>query len=108
MVQDIKPNNILLNFDTSGMRVVEAKLADCGKLKQFRAFIILSRRLQDPIGDACNVDLKNEPHNTPHAIGAAIFRSPEALLGLNWSTPTDIWSFGATASHSPSRTVPRI
>lgn len=34
MVQDIKPNNILLNFDPSGTRVVEAKLADCGKLKQ--------------------------------------------------------------------------
>ncbi|KAK4889762.1 hypothetical protein LTR27_011474 [Elasticomyces elasticus] len=67
---DIKPDNILLNFDANGTRVVEAKLADCG--------------------DVCNVGFDT------HVIGAAIFRSPEALLGLKWSTPTDIWSFGAT------------
>ncbi|WPG97786.1 Hypothetical protein R9X50_00056700 [Acrodontium crateriforme] len=71
---DIKPNNILLNFDTSGVKVVEAKLADCG--------------------DACKVE--NDPRGTSHAIGAAIFRSPEALMGLKWSTSTDIWSFGTT------------
>lgn len=29
---DIKPDNILLNFDAKSSRVVEAKLADCGKL----------------------------------------------------------------------------
>jgi casein kinase II subunit alpha len=36
-------------------------------------------------------------------IGAAIFRSPEALLGLKWSTPTYIWSFGTTVKppHHP-------
>jgi serine/threonine protein kinase len=34
MRSDIKPDNILLNFDTSSTRVVEAKLADCGKPKQ--------------------------------------------------------------------------
>lgn len=55
---------------------MEAKLADCG--------------------DACNVGFETDPRGTAHVIGAAIFRSPEALLGLKWSTPTDIWSFGAT------------
>lgn len=49
-------------------------------------------------GDACNVGFATDPRGTAHVIGAAIFRSPEALLGLKWSTPTDIWSFGATAS----------
>lgn len=29
--QDIKPDNILLNFGQEGTTVVEAKLADCGK-----------------------------------------------------------------------------
>ena len=31
-------------------------------------------------------------------IGAAIFRSPEAMLNLRWGSSTDIWSFGATVS----------
>lgn len=31
----------------------------------------------------------------PH-MGAAIFRSPEAMLKLRWGTSTDIWSFGVT------------
>lgn len=84
---------------------MEAKLADCGKLKPFRASIILCDAYTHLIGDACNVGLKNEPRNTSHAIGAAIFRSPEALLGLKWSTPTDIWSFGATASPGVSSTI---
>ncbi|SMY22060.1 unnamed protein product [Zymoseptoria tritici ST99CH_1A5] len=73
---DIKPDNILLNFDSEGSSVVEAKLGDCG--------------------DAWDVGFDSNPQGTRHAIGAAIFRSPEALFGLKWSTPTDIWSFGAT------------
>ncbi|KAI7349067.1 hypothetical protein KC354_g13360 [Hortaea werneckii] len=72
---DIKPDNVLLNYDQQGTTVVEAKLADCG--------------------DAYEADLTTHPHGATHAIGAAIFRSPEALLGLHWSTSTDIWSFGA-------------
>ncbi|KAF2215435.1 hypothetical protein CERZMDRAFT_36105 [Cercospora zeae-maydis SCOH1-5] len=75
---DIKPDNILLNLDPKGARVVEAKLADCG--------------------DAWEVGCETDPRGTAHPIAAAIFRSPQALLGLKWSTPTDIWSFGATAS----------
>jgi hypothetical protein len=31
-------------------------------------------------------------------MGAAIFRSPEAMLNLRWGPSTDIWSFGATVS----------
>ncbi|GAB1744222.1 hypothetical protein NU219Hw_g1375t2 [Hortaea werneckii] len=74
--QDIKPDNILLNYDQKGATVVEAKLAD--------------------YGDAYEADLDTNPHGAAHVIGAGIFRSPEALLGLQWSTSTDIWSFGAT------------
>lgn len=29
-----------------------------------------------------------------HIIGAAITRSPEAMLQLSWGTSTDVWSFG--------------
>ncbi|RMY29709.1 hypothetical protein D0866_08516 [Hortaea werneckii] len=73
---DIKPDNILLNYDQEGTLIVDAKLADCG--------------------DAYEADLVTNPRDGAHVIGAGIFRSPEALLGLRWSTSTDIWSFGAT------------
>ncbi|RMX77957.1 hypothetical protein D0869_09469, partial [Hortaea werneckii] len=74
---DIKPNNILLNWDQEGTTVVEAKLAD--------------------YGDAYEADLTTHRRGAAtHVIGAGIFRSPEALLRLHWSTSTDIWSFGAT------------
>lgn len=73
---DIKPDNILLNYDREGATVIEAKVADCG--------------------DAFDANLTTHPHGAAHIIGAAMFRSPEALLGLHWSTSTDIWSFGAT------------
>jgi serine/threonine protein kinase len=42
MRSDIKPDNILLNFDKNGTIVVEAKLADCGKPKQPIASIALN------------------------------------------------------------------
>jgi serine/threonine protein kinase len=35
-------------------------------------------------------------------VGTAIFRSPEIMLSMRWSTSTDIWSFGATVSCTPS------
>ncbi|RMZ85263.1 hypothetical protein DV738_g379, partial [Chaetothyriales sp. CBS 135597] len=73
---DVKPNNILLDFDKDGTKVVEAKLSDCG--------------------DAWNIGHDINPKGEGHIIGAAIFRSPEAMLQLRWATPTDIWSFGAT------------
>lgn len=40
MYGDIKPDNILINLDTSGARVVGAKLADYGKSKQPIALIV--------------------------------------------------------------------
>lgn len=44
------------------------------------------------------VDLIASPFEEGHVIGAAMFRSPEAMLNLRWRAPTDIWSFGATVS----------
>ena len=49
-------------------------------------------------GDVFSVDPKASPLEEGHVIGAAIFRSPEAMLNLRWRAPTDIWSFGATVS----------
>ncbi|RMY80671.1 hypothetical protein D0862_12636, partial [Hortaea werneckii] len=81
--QDIKPDNILLNYDREGATVIEAKVADC-------ADVDISK------GDAFDANLTTHPHGAAHIIGAALFRSPEALFGLPWSSSTDIWSFGAT------------
>ncbi|SMR53031.1 unnamed protein product [Zymoseptoria tritici ST99CH_1E4] len=71
---DVKPSNILLDFDSNSKQVTEVQLAD------FESTVA---------------------ENSQHAIdgdatGTAIFRSPEAHLQMSWSTPTDIWSFGAT------------
>ena len=76
-VIDIKPNNILVNYGLDSARFSEVQLGDCGDT------------------------YKVEPNADPlqgHVIGAAIFRSPEAMLNLRWQAPTDIWSFGATVS----------
>lgn len=75
---DIKPDNILVNYGTAPDRFSEVQLGDCG--------------------EAIIVDPKASPFEEGHVIGAAIFRSPEAMLNLRWRTPTDIWSFGATVS----------
>jgi len=51
-------------------------------------------------GDVCRIDPQDYLKvgvPGPH-IGAAIFRSPEAILELRWGQSTDIWSFGATVS----------
>ncbi|MCJ1249722.1 hypothetical protein MMC30_006948 [Trapelia coarctata] len=72
---DIKPNNILVNYGRNSARFSEVQLGDCG--------------------DTSMVDPNADPLQG-HVIGAAIFRSPEAMLNLCWRTPTDIWSFGAT------------
>ncbi|KAL9016983.1 MAG: hypothetical protein Q9185_005678 [Variospora sp. 1 TL-2023] len=70
---DVKPDNILVNYNGSGSRFGDVKLADCG--------------------DSTHMDSVVEEH----IIGATIFRSPEAMLNLIWGPPTDIWSLGATA-----------
>ena len=76
-VVDVKPNNILVNYGRDSARFSEVQLGDCG--------------------DACMIDANADPLEG-HVIGAAIFRSPEAMLNLRWRAPTDIWSFGATVS----------
>ena len=74
---DIKPDNVLVNYGNDAARFSEVQLGDCG--------------------DVYRVDPNADPLEG-HIIGAAIFRSPEAMLNLRWGTPTDIWSFGATVS----------
>ncbi|KAF8861186.1 kinase-like protein [Acephala macrosclerotiorum] len=75
---DIKPNNILVNYGSGRLRFDDVQLAD--------------------FGDVCRVDPKDylKVGLDGPLIGAAIFRSPEAMLQLRWGQSTDIWSFGAT------------
>ena len=75
---DIKPDNILVNYGIGSDRFRDVQLGDCG--------------------DAFQVDPEASPFEEGHIIGAAIFRSPEAMLNLRWRSPTDIWSFGTTVS----------
>ena len=70
---DVKPDNILVNYNNSGSRFSDIKLADCG--------------------DSTYIDSVVEEY----IIGATIFQSLEAMLNLIWGPPTDIWSLGATA-----------
>lgn len=76
---DIKPNNILVNYGRGSASFDEVQLGDCGDVW-----------MDDPSADPFE----------GHVIGATIFRSPEAMLNLRWRAPTDIWSFGTTASSS--------
>ena len=77
---DIKPSNILVNYDEeaselkNGNRFTDIQVADFGST------------VRADSGHAKDGD----------AIGTPIFRSPEATLRLPWNTATDIWSFGAT------------
>ncbi|MCJ1411532.1 hypothetical protein MMC19_005622 [Ptychographa xylographoides] len=73
---DVKPDNVLINYGTASNRFKDVQLGDCG--------------------DAFSVGPEAGVFEEGHVIGAAIFRSPEAMLNLRWRTPTDIWSFGAT------------
>lgn len=79
---DIKPDNILINYDGEGgvIRIKDVELSD--------------------FGDTCRIDPREhmKPGEFGEPIGAHIFRSPEALLSLRWGAPTDIWSFGTTVS----------
>jgi casein kinase II subunit alpha len=76
----VKPDNILVNYTTDGgvLRIKDVELSDFGDTRQ----------------------MNPKEHMRPGAfgqpIGAAIFRSPEALLSMKWGAPTDIWSFGTT------------
>jgi casein kinase II subunit alpha len=78
--QDVKPDNIFVTHAVNppegqpGFSTVE--LGDCG--------------------DCYRLPANPDPKEDGHLIGAAIFRSPEAMLNLRWDFPTDIWSFGTT------------
>ncbi|TVY42127.1 Casein kinase II subunit alpha, partial [Lachnellula occidentalis] len=75
---DIKPDNILANYGQGPLRFADIQVADLGDVTRINPAEYLE------IG-------KSGSH-----IGAAIFRSPEAMLNLRWGPSTDIWSFGAT------------
>lgn len=78
ILTDIKPDNILVNYGTGSSRFADVQLAD--------------------FGDVTRIDPKNYLKvgmDGPH-MGAAIFRSPEAMMQLRWGQSTDIWSFGTT------------
>ena len=78
MLTDIKPDNILVNYGTGSSRFADVQLADFGDVTRI-----------DP-KDYLKVGMDG-----PH-MGAAIFRSPEAMMQLRWGQSTDIWSFGTT------------
>lgn len=68
ILTDIKPDNILVNYDTGSSRFLDVKLAD--------------------FGDVTQIDPKNYLKvgmDGPHR-GAAIFRSPEAMMQLRWDS----------------------
>ena len=86
LMLDVKPDNILVNYGTGRNRFSDVQLGD--------------------FGDTFRVNPNADPNEDGHIIGAAIFRSPEAMLNLRWGTPTDIWSLGATVSIlAPRRTI---
>ncbi|KAI9729161.1 MAG: hypothetical protein M1834_007068 [Cirrosporium novae-zelandiae] len=87
-IVDIKPDNILVDYHNEGpSQFREIELGDCG--------------------DVWRVDpkdhLKVGEHG--HGIGAAMFRSLEAMLNLRWGAPTDIWFFGTTVRLNPYLTI---
>ncbi|PWY93227.1 kinase-like protein [Aspergillus sclerotioniger CBS 115572] len=71
---DIKPSNILVNYQQSEVRFSDVQLADFGS----------------------TVHIDSPYARDGDEIGTPIFRSPEAQLQMRWGTATDIWSFGAT------------
>ncbi|KFX97766.1 hypothetical protein O988_04689 [Pseudogymnoascus sp. VKM F-3808] len=71
---DIKPDNILVDYDREHSRISTARLAD--------------------LGNAVPIDSEYARDGFP--IGAPIFRSPEAALQIPWGCATDIWSLGTT------------
>ncbi|KAK4117875.1 kinase-like protein [Canariomyces notabilis] len=70
---DVKPDNVMVNYGSndSENRFTDVQLAD--------------------MGSSYPEDHKYAREGAP--IGAAIWRSPEALFKRSWDTKTDIWSF---------------
>jgi serine/threonine protein kinase len=82
-LEDIKPDNILVNYGQGDVRFTDIQVADCGST-------VSSDSAYAKDGDL---------------IGAPIWRSPEAQLRIGWGTPTDIWSFGTLVCSFQSLSV---
>ncbi|PWY96570.1 serine/threonine protein kinase, partial [Aspergillus sclerotioniger CBS 115572] len=67
---DIKLNNVLVNYGLES-RFTDVQISDLESASHIESQFCKSRPF----------------------IGTPIWRSPEAALGLQWGTPTDIWSF---------------
>jgi serine/threonine protein kinase len=84
LVVDIKPDNILVNWtcDDEGIKTI-TKVA---------------------LGDF-DIAFKLEPGallHAAHAVGNAMWRSPEGQTGRGLSKASDVYSFGLVVSDSPS------
>lgn len=77
---DVKPRNILVDYGQhekgESDRFSEVQLTD--------------------FGDAFPTTAVQDLSIKQSSIGAPLWRSPEAIMGMRWGTPTDIWSYGAT------------
>ncbi|KAF2415908.1 hypothetical protein EJ08DRAFT_673805 [Tothia fuscella] len=89
----IKPDKILVNYREGDVRFSEVELGD--------------------LGGSYTADTKRAQRGTP--VGATIWNSPEVVMGAQWRTATDIWSFssvlirlvyGGDFNLIESRTVP--
>ncbi|PWY70287.1 STE/STE20 protein kinase [Aspergillus sclerotioniger CBS 115572] len=69
---DVKLDNILVNYGSDGQRFTDIQLCDLEN----------------------TVHVEHKFCKDRECIGAPVWRSPEAQLGLQWGPPTDIWSFG--------------
>jgi serine/threonine protein kinase len=75
---DIKPSNILVNDGPGDQEIIEVQVADFGS----------------------TMSEGNKYAKDGEEIGTAVFNSPELFLSMPWSTPIDIWAFGATVCFS--------
>jgi serine/threonine protein kinase len=75
---DIKPSNILVHVGPEDQEITEVQVADFGS----------------------TMSEENKYAKEGEEIGTAVFNSPELFLSMPWSTPIDIWAFGATVRSS--------
>ncbi len=75
-ITDIKPDNLLANFGSGKSQFGDIKLGD--------------------LGDSVSEDVST--NTGQHIISAPIYRAPEVMLNVPWTTAVDIWSLGATVS----------
>jgi serine/threonine protein kinase len=71
---DIKPANILVDVASESQEIAEVQLADFGS----------------------TMSKESKYAKDGEEVGTSVFNSPEIMLSMAWSTPTDIWAFGAT------------